>query len=80
MRLLPDDAYEGRDDASRARIDAALRTTLHLVPTEPGAYVDAAGDLWTLDENGWTDRSGTCRPVEYAPMLGVNAPFTPTGQ
>lgn len=75
---LPDDAYGTDDPGERSAIDARIAGNLHLVPTEPGRYRDAEGDVWTLRADGrWEDRGGESRPPEYTPMLALMAPWTP---
>lgn len=79
-RLLPHDAYPAEftgDSAAQDRIDAALRSTLHLVPVEAGQYLDAKNHLWTRHPDGsWEDALGHTKGPQYAPILGTFAPFT----
>lgn len=47
------------------------------LPTEPGAYLDGQGDLWTLTPSGlWYDRNGETRPIACNRRLVAIAPFT----
>lgn len=78
-QLLPDDAYPinpvtGKPMTRQARrqLDARLRAMLPGLPTEPGSYFDAQGDLWVLDtEGGWTDHQGVRKDARYAPVVAA---------
>lgn len=77
-RLLPAIAYKARwSEAERDRIDRILRRRLREVPTTPGTYADAQGELWMLDADGaWTDPKGVTMPKAYAPALVAGGPWT----
>lgn len=51
------------------------------LPTEPGAYLDAGGDVWILSRNGmWIDCQGDKPPSmsdEAQAWLISNGPYTP---
>lgn len=75
---LPEDAYPDRPDGTpmppekRAVVDQRLRDVAHLIPVEPGNYVDGDGDYWRLDEDGgWTDHKNEKRDARYTPIIGL---------
>lgn len=79
-RLLPEELYPEHavTDAEREVYDMALAelTRLVSVPTMPGDYGDKAGDIWTLDEEGfWTDKFGVAQPRSWHPLLPLFGPF-----
>lgn len=79
--LLPGDAYPPdrttgapMPPRKHAAIDRKLRRLVkqHPLPTEPGEYLDATGDRWTLDaQGGWTDDDGVHRDARYAPIIAL---------
>lgn len=78
QRFLPREAYSGLDETQRETVDTAISNSLHLIPTEPGAYVDRTGDIWTLDSQGrWTDNRGETRSKKWTPYIALIGPMRP---